>query len=112
MEREQQLWTLYQIDQQRIGALDTNMITIRGWVITLTSAIAGVSLSQHHRNLLLVAMAGAVLFGLLDLRYRSTQLLHASRADKIEQELAPKGYTLRLPGLRGTSCNNPCYRCS
>ena len=93
METEQ-LWTLFQIDQQRIGALDTNMITIRGWTITLVSALAGFSLSQHHPSFLLVAMVGAVLFGLLDVRYRTTQLLHASRADKIEAFLAPD-YRLR-----------------
>ena len=93
METEQ-LWTLFQIDQQRIGALDTNMITIRGWTITVMSALAGISLSQHHRSLLLVAVVGTVLFGLLDVRYRTTQLLHASRADKIEQAIAPD-YRLR-----------------
>jgi uncharacterized membrane protein len=95
METEQQLWTLFQTDQQRIGALDTNMITIRGWTITLISALAGFSLSQHHRNLLLVAMVGTVLFGLLDVRYRSTQLLHAYRANKIEQDLVDAKYRLR-----------------
>jgi uncharacterized membrane protein len=93
----QQLWNLFQIDQQRIGALDTNMMTIRGWTVTLASALAGFSLSQHHRNLLFVAMAGAVLFGLLDIRYRRTQLLHAARADKIEQAIAPD-YRLRPHG--------------
>ena len=35
-------------------------------------------------------MVATVLFGLLDVRYRSTQLLHASRADKIEEQLVPK----------------------
>jgi hypothetical protein len=90
----QQLWNLLQIDQQRIGALDTNMMTIRGWTVTLTSALAGFSLSQHHRSLLFVAMAGTALFGVLDTRYRRTQLLHAARADKIEQVVAPD-YRLR-----------------
>jgi uncharacterized membrane protein len=83
----ERLWTLFQIDQQRIGALDTNMITIRGWTITIMSALAGFSLSQHHRSLLLVGAVGAMLFALLDVRYRRTQLLHASRADKIEKKL-------------------------
>lgn len=92
--KTEQLWTLFQVDQQRIGTLDTNMITIRGWTITLISAIAGISLSQHHRSLLLVAVVAAALFGLLDVRYRRTQLLHASRADKIEQEIVPE-YRLR-----------------
>lgn len=93
----ERLWTLFQIDQQRISALDTNMMTIRGWTITLIAAIVGFSLSQHHRSLLLVAMVGAVLFGLLDVRYRRTQLLHADRVDKVEQVIAPN-YRLRSQG--------------
>jgi hypothetical protein len=93
METER-LWTLFQVDQQRMGVLDTGMITIRGWTITVMSAIAGISLSQHHRSLLVVAVVGTVLFGLLDARYRRTQILHANRADKIEQALVPE-YRLR-----------------
>lgn len=82
-------WTLYQVDQQRIGALDTNMMTIRGWTVTLASALAGFSLSQHHPSFLPIAMVGTLLLGLLDVRYRRTQLLHADRADKVEQVLPP-----------------------
>jgi uncharacterized membrane protein len=87
--KTEQLWILFQVDQQRIGALDTIMMTIRGWTVTLVSALVGFSLSQHHRNLLPVAMAGTVLFGLLDVGYRRTQLLHASRSHKVEQVIAP-----------------------
>src|SRR5215469_6412520 len=65
--RPESLWTLFQVDQQRISALDIIAMTIRGWTVTLVSALAGFSLSQHHRNLLLVAMAGTSLFGLLDI---------------------------------------------
>ena len=83
------LWTLFQVDQQRISALDTIAMTIRGWTVTLVSALAGFSLSQHHRDLLPVAMAGTLLLGLLDIRYRSTQLLHVDRARKVEQVIAP-----------------------
>ena len=108
METEQ-LWTLFKIDQQRIGALDTNMITIRGWTITLVSALVGFSLSQHHPSFLLVAMVGAVLFGLLDVRYRTTQLLHASRADKIEALLAPD-YRLRTHDPVGPQWLHPLIR--
>jgi hypothetical protein len=70
------------------------MITIRGKTITLISAIAGFSLSQGHRSLLLVAVAGRVRFALLDVRCRSTPLLHASRADKIEEQPVPKYSTI------------------
>ncbi len=83
------LWALFQVDQQRIGALETIMITVRGWTITLVSALVGFSLSQHHRSLLPVAMVGTALFGLLDVGYMRTLLLHANRANKIEQVIAP-----------------------
>ncbi len=89
METER-LWTLFQIDQQRLGALETIMMTIRGWTVTLASALAGFSLSQHHRNLLLIAMVGTVLFGLLDFGYMRTLLFHVDRVRKVEQEIAPE----------------------
>jgi uncharacterized membrane protein len=91
------LWTLFQADQQRISALDTIAMTIRGWTVTLVSALAGFSLTQHHRSLLFVAMVGVVLFGLLDVHYRRTQLLHGARATKVQDLLAP-GYRLGHPG--------------
>lgn len=46
----EQLWTLFQVDQQRINALDTITMTIRGWTVTLVSAIVAFALTQHHRN--------------------------------------------------------------
>ena len=98
----ERLWTVYQVDQQRIAALDTNMMTIRGWAVTLASALAGFSLSQHHPSFLPIAMAGTLLLGLLDVRYRRTQLLHADRADKVEQML-PLDYRLRKDGRPSTS---------
>ena len=90
----EQLWTLLQVDQQRISALDTIAMTIRGWTVTLVSAIVGFALAQHHRNLLPVAIVGTVLLMLLDVGYRSTQLRHVDRAGKIVKEIAP-GYRLR-----------------
>jgi len=90
----ERLWALFQVDQQRISALDTIMMTIRGWTVTLASAFVGFSLSQHHRSLLPVAIVGAVLFGLLDVGYRRVQLLHVNRAREVEQVIAP-GYRLR-----------------
>lgn len=95
--RTESLWTLFKVDQQRITALDTIAMTIRGWTVTLVSALAGFSLSQHHRSLLFVAMVGVVLFGLLDIHYRRTQLLHGARANKVQDVLAP-GYRLGHPG--------------
>ncbi|MGI9598767.1 MAG: hypothetical protein ACR2QK_21565 [Acidimicrobiales bacterium] len=88
------LWTLFQVDQQRITALDGMMIAIRGWTVTVVSAIAGFALSRDDPAMLLAGTAGTILFALLDLRYRRTQLLHADRSDRVEQEIAPD-YRLR-----------------
>ena len=93
METEQ-LWTLFQIDQQRLGALETIMMTVRGWTVTLASALAGFSLSQHHRSLLLIAMVGTVLFGLLDVGYMRTLLFHVDRIHKVEDTF-PQEYRYR-----------------
>jgi hypothetical protein len=90
----EELWILFQIDQQRITALDTIMIAIRGWTVTLVSAIAGFSLSRDDSKLLMAGLAATFLFGYLDLRYRRTQLLHARRTTVLEQVIAPD-YRLR-----------------
>lgn len=82
------LWTLLQIDQQRITALDTVTVAIKGWVVTLDAALAGFAFSQDTRPLFLVAMAPTLLFLPLDLRYRQVQLLHADRSERIEREVA------------------------
>ena len=50
------LWGLFEVDQQRITALDTSIVAIRGWAITLDSALAGFAVSQHSRAFLLVAV--------------------------------------------------------
>jgi hypothetical protein len=89
-----QLWALFKIDQQRISAFDTILIAIRGWTVTVVSAIVGFSLSKNDHSILLAAMGGTVFFGVLDVEYRRTQLLHVSRATKIEWEIAPD-YPLR-----------------
>ena len=47
-------------------------------------------------------MAGAVLFGLLDIEYRRTQLIHADRVDKVEQEIA-QSYRFRSDKSSGES---------
>jgi hypothetical protein len=97
-----QLWDLFKIDQQRISALDTILIAIRGWTVTVVSAIAGFSLSKNDHSILLAAMGGTVFFGVLDVEYRRTQLFHVKRATMIERQIAPD-YPLRPPDSRKTS---------
>jgi hypothetical protein len=82
------LWTLLQIDQQRITALDTVSVAIRGWVVTLDSALVSFAFTKADPIVIAVAIAATLLFLPLDLRYRRVQLLHAVRSNRIEQEVA------------------------
>jgi uncharacterized membrane protein len=82
-------WHLFEADLQRITALDTIAVAIRGWAITLTSALAGFALSEDNRRLVLATVVVPVLFGVLDVHYRTTQLLHTDRSRQIERVLAP-----------------------
>jgi hypothetical protein len=70
------------------------MVAIRGWTITLTSALTGLSFSEDNHGLLLAAVVAAALFALLDVRYRATQLLHADRVNRVESVVIPE-YRLR-----------------
>jgi hypothetical protein len=82
------LWTLLQIDQQRITALDTVAVAIRGWVVTLDSALASFAFTKADPIVIAVAIGATLLFLPLDLRYRRVQLLHADRSNRIEQQVA------------------------
>ena len=94
---QEPLWRLFEVDQQRITALDTAIVAIRGWAITLDSALAGFAVSQHSRAFLLVALLATAFFMVLDLGFRSVQLRHVDRARRVEAELVPLEYRLRPP---------------
>jgi len=93
--RDERLWGLFEVDQERITALDTLLIAIRGWVITLDSALAGFAVSQDNRAFFLVALIATPFFTVLDLGFRSVQLRHVDRARRIEVELIPRDYRFR-----------------
>jgi hypothetical protein len=90
------LWTLLQVDQQRITALDTVAVAIRGWVVTLDSALVGFAFTKTDSAVIAVAIGATLLFLPLDLRYRRVQLRHATRSDRIEQKVAGD---YRLPSV-------------
>jgi hypothetical protein len=89
------LWRLFEVDLQRITALDTSIVAIRGWAITLDSALAGFAVSQHNRAFLLVGLLATAFFTVLDLGFRGVQLRHVDRARRIEAELLPLEYRFR-----------------
>jgi hypothetical protein len=105
------MWQLFQADTERITALDQVAIAIRGWAIPPTSALAAFGMAYSDRSLVLAAVVVPLLFGLLDVRYRTTQLLHAARVDLLQESLAPD-YPLRpmksrMTGLTGFLSRGP-----
>ena len=56
------LWTLLQVDQQRITALDTVAVAIRGWVVTLDSALVGFAFTKTDPAVIAVAIGATLLF--------------------------------------------------
>jgi len=85
------VWSLVAIDQQRITALDTVTVAIKGWVVTLDSALTGIAFSSGHRNLVLVAIVATAFLAVLDFCYRTVQLGHAARSSALEEYLV-RGY--------------------
>ena len=77
--------------RQRITALDTVTVAIKGWVVTLDSALTGIAFSSGHRNLVLVAIVATAFLAVLDFRYRTVQLGHAARSSALEEYLV-RGY--------------------
>jgi hypothetical protein len=88
-ESRKELWKLFEVDQQRITALEPPIVAIRGWAITLDSALAGFAVSRDDPAFLLVALVATTFFALLDMGFRSVQLRHADRVRRIETELVP-----------------------
>src|SRR5215470_12650539 len=89
--KDDRVWSLVAIDQQRITALDTVTVAIKGWVVTLDSALTGIAFSSGHPNLVLVAIVATVFLAVLDFHYRTVQLGHAARSSALEKCLVP-GY--------------------
>ena len=85
------MWSLVTIDQTRITALDTVTVAIKGWAVTLDSALTGIAFSAGHQSLVPVAIVATVFLAVLDFHYRAVQLAHAARSSALEKRLAP-GY--------------------
>lgn len=86
---EEHLWRLFDSDQQRISALDTATLTIKGWALSVATAAAGVGITRDDGRVVALGLASTVLFWFIDHGYRSVQLMHAERATRISDLLEP-----------------------
>lgn len=88
-EDPQSFWRVIELDQQRISALDTATVAVKGWTLSLSTALVGVAISQNDDRFVLVGMAATALFWTIDHGYRSVQLRHAARVRRLEKLLIP-----------------------
>ena len=97
-EDKELLLKILEIDQSRISSLDSTRFTVKGWSITLVSALAGLTFNSSGNSsgnncspvLLGVGVVATVIFFFIDLSYRKVQLDHAHRSDYIQELLITK----------------------
>jgi uncharacterized membrane protein len=76
-----------ELDLSRISSLDSTTFTIKGWAITLVTALISLALQQRSRNFLYIEIGSTVLFAIFDFFYRKVQLSHVERVIRIERYL-------------------------
>ena len=76
-----------ELDLSRISSLDSTIFTIKGWAVTLVTALIGLALQQHSREFLYIGIGTTALFAVFDFFYRKVQLGHVERVVKIERYL-------------------------
>lgn len=76
-----------ELDLSRISSLDSTTFTIKGWAVTLVTALIGLALQQNSRDFLFIGIGTTALFSIFDFYYRKIQLDHVERVVRIERYL-------------------------
>jgi hypothetical protein len=89
--RNQELLRLLELDYASTAKLTEGLVggglTIRGWAITLTSALVGLAFQAHLRPLALLAVAVVLLFGLADAYHSWLYSRVMAHAESIENTM-------------------------
>ncbi len=88
-----------ELDLDRISSLDSTTFTIKGWTITLVTALISLTLQQRNHAFLYIGIGATVLFAILDFFYRKVQLNHVERVIRIERYLESE-YLSKIDELR------------
>jgi len=78
--------------QGQIGQFDSIAMTIRGWAVSVFSAMLAAAIALHNADLCLWTMMPIILFWLLDALFKSFQELVIDRSRKIEDYLRSKEF--------------------
>lgn len=113
LQPEEHLWRLLEVDQQRISALDATTLTVKGWAISVDTAVAGVAVARDDARLLALGLVPTLLFWVVDHGYRSVQLMHADRSSRMAKIIEPRfplASTGRSSGMASTIHSRPILR--
>lgn len=78
------------VDLDRISSLDSTTFTIKGWAVTLVTALISLAIQQKNPIFLYIGLVPTIFFGMIDYFYRKIQLSHVERVVRIERYLELK----------------------
>lgn len=76
------------VDFDRISSLDSTTFTIKGWTVTLVTALVGFAIQQSSNVFLYIGIGVTIIFAIFDFFYRTIQLSHVERVIQIDKYLA------------------------
>jgi uncharacterized membrane protein len=76
-----------EVDFDRISSLDSTTFTIKGWTVTLVTALIGLAIQQSSNVFLYIGIGVTIIFAIFDFFYRKIQLSHVERVVQIEKYL-------------------------
>jgi hypothetical protein len=77
-----------EVDFDRISSLDSTTFKIKGWTVTLVTALIGFAIQQSSNLFLYIGIGVTIIFAIFDFFYRKIQLSHVERVVQIEKYLA------------------------
>ena len=73
--------------QELIQTFDQKALTIKAWSATISMAGVGIAYEQAEPSLLLISSVGALLFWLIEWRWKVFQSAHYGRIEEIEASM-------------------------
>ena len=93
-DNQNHLLQVLEMEMSRISSLDSTIFTIKGWSVTLASALVGFSLTSTttggfilSKGLLGIAIFSTLIFMIIDIHFRKVQLDHVATVKCIRKLL-------------------------
>jgi len=100
---KENLFKVFEIETSRISDLDSTLFTIKGWAVTLVSALVGFALTTSantqftvKKELLILAIVSTTIFMITYIAFRRVQLGHVAIVIRVKKLLQEKSETSNL----------------